>query len=63
MFPDEMVSKVHVFEVEVGDHLRISLTYDSANETGKSSAHTDAYHGRFVDLRPARQKGIPDGGI
>jgi len=50
MVPDGMASEVHVFEARVGGRLRISLTYDSTAETGKSSAHTDTYHGRFVEL-------------
>ena len=31
---------------------RISLTYDARTGGGKSSAHTDTYHGRFVQLVP-----------
>jgi uncharacterized protein YndB with AHSA1/START domain len=52
MVPDGMASEVHVFEAWVGGLIRISLTYDSQTETGKSSAHTDTYHGRFVELIP-----------
>jgi uncharacterized protein YndB with AHSA1/START domain len=52
MVPDGMTSEVHLFEAWVGGRLRISLTYDAPAETGKSSAHTDTYHGRFVELKP-----------
>lgn len=50
MVPDGMTAEVHAFEAWVGGRLRISLTYDSLAEAGKSSAHTDTYHGRFVEL-------------
>ena len=30
----------------------MSLTYDAPDAQGKSSAHTDTYHGRFVELVP-----------
>jgi uncharacterized protein YndB with AHSA1/START domain len=52
MVPDGMASEVHLFEAQIGGRLRISLTYDSPAETGKSSAHTDTYYGRFVELIP-----------
>jgi len=35
-----------------GGTFRISLTYDAQTGTGKTSAHTDTYHGRFVQLVP-----------
>jgi uncharacterized protein YndB with AHSA1/START domain len=35
-----------------GGALRISLTYDAPTGTGKTSAHTDTYHGRFLQLIP-----------
>ena len=31
---------------------RISLTYDAPDASGKSTAHTDTYHGHFVELVP-----------
>lgn len=52
MVPDGMTSEVHVFEPHEGGAFRISLTYDSKDEVGKSSAHTDTHHGRFVTLVP-----------
>jgi uncharacterized protein YndB with AHSA1/START domain len=35
-----------------GGAFRISLTYDAPTGTGKTTAHTDTYHGRFVNLVP-----------
>lgn len=52
MVPDGMTSEVHRFEAREGGEFRVSLTYESAAHQGKSSAHTDTYHGRFVTLRP-----------
>lgn len=52
MVPDGMSSHVHLFESRVGGAFRISLTYDAPDQQGKSSAHTDTYHGRFVELVP-----------
>jgi uncharacterized protein YndB with AHSA1/START domain len=50
--PDGMTGVVHEFEPRVGGRFRLSLTYESPAATGKSSAHTDTYHGRFVALVP-----------
>ena len=47
-----MTSHVHEFEAREGGSFRISLTYDAPTGTGKSAAHTDTYHGRFVKLAP-----------
>lgn len=33
-----------------GGSFRVSLTYDGATGVGKTTAHTDTYHGRFVEL-------------
>jgi uncharacterized protein YndB with AHSA1/START domain len=52
MVPTGMTSEVHEFDPRIGGPFRISLTYDVPTETGKTSAHTDTYHGRFVDLVP-----------
>ena len=38
-----------------GGPFRISLTYDEPTGTGKTTAHTDTYHGRFVKLVPNEQ--------
>jgi uncharacterized protein YndB with AHSA1/START domain len=50
--PEGMTSEIHEFDPRVGGKLRISLTYDAPTETGKTSARTDTYHGRFVELVP-----------
>ena len=50
--PHGMSSTVHQFEARVGGAFRISLTYHSPNSAGKTSAHTDTYHGQFVTLVP-----------
>ena len=50
--PDGMTAHVHAFEPREGGAIRVSLTYDSPDQTGKSSAQTDTYHGRFVRLVP-----------
>jgi len=52
MVPNGMTSKVHAFEPLEGGSFRISLTYDEPTGTGKSTAHTDTFHGRFVKLVP-----------
>jgi uncharacterized protein YndB with AHSA1/START domain len=53
--PNGMSSEVHEFEAHEGGAFRVSLTYDSPDATGKSSSHTDTYHGRFVKLVPGDQ--------
>ncbi|QRY49545.1 SRPBCC family protein [Mycolicibacterium septicum] len=50
--PDGMRSEVHEFDAREGGAFRISLHYDSPDAVGKSSAHTDTYHGHFVELVP-----------
>ncbi len=50
MVPDGMTSHVHHFEPHEGGTFRISLTYDSTSDAGKTDAHTDTFHGRFVRL-------------
>lgn len=53
--PDGMSSRVHEFDPREGGSFRISLTHDAPAGTGKSAAHTDTYHGRFVKLVPDAQ--------
>ena len=53
--PDGMTCHVHEFDAREGGSIRVSLTYDAPTGTGKSSAHTDTYHGRFVKLVPNEQ--------
>jgi uncharacterized protein YndB with AHSA1/START domain len=50
MVPNGMSSHVHEFDAREGGSFRISLTYDAPTAIGKTSAHTDTYHGRFVKL-------------
>ena len=50
MVPTDMTSHVHEFDPREGGAFRISLTYDAPTGTGKTTAHTDTYHGRFVEL-------------
>ncbi|MBX8687687.1 polyketide cyclase [Mycobacterium sp. 20091114027_K0903767] len=50
--PAGMRSEVHEFEAREGGAFRVSLHYDSPDAVGKTSAHTDTYHGRFVELVP-----------
>jgi uncharacterized protein YndB with AHSA1/START domain len=48
--PTGMTSHVHAFDAREGGAFRVSLTYEAPTGTGKTSAHTDTYHGRFVKL-------------
>ena len=52
MVPDGMRSEVHAFDPREGGGFRISLTYEAPDAKGKSGAHTDTFHGRFVTLVP-----------
>jgi uncharacterized protein YndB with AHSA1/START domain len=45
--PTGMTSHVHEFDAREGGSLRISLAYDQPTGTGKTTAHTDTYHGRY----------------
>ena len=50
MVPDGMTSEIHAFDARVGGAFWVSLTYEAADAVGKSSAHVDTYHGRFIEL-------------
>src|SRR5918993_3331529 len=50
--PDGMTAHVHTFEAREGGAVRVSLTYDAPAGAGKTTAHTDTYHGRFLRLVP-----------
>jgi uncharacterized protein YndB with AHSA1/START domain len=50
-----MTSHVHMFDSRKGGLFRISLTYDEPKGIGKTTAHTDTYHGHFVKLVPNEQ--------
>src|ERR1700730_16417347 len=53
--PTSMTCRVHEFDAREGGSFRISLTYDAPTGAGKTTAHTDTYHGRFVKLVPNEQ--------
>ena len=55
MVPTGMTSRVHAFEGREGGTFRISLTYDAPTGVGKTTAHTDTYHGHFTKLVPNEQ--------
>lgn len=48
--PDGMAMVVHAFDPREGGRFRISLTYEEPGLAGKTSAHTDTYHGHFQEL-------------
>jgi uncharacterized protein YndB with AHSA1/START domain len=48
--PHGMTSRVHEFDAREGGSFRISLTYDSTATAGKTTAHSDTFHGHFVKL-------------
>ena len=50
MVPTGMTSHVHAFDAREGGAFKISLAYDAPTGIGKTSAHTDTFHGRFVKL-------------
>ncbi len=47
--PTGMANHVHAFDAREG-WLVPDLTYNAPTGTGKTTAHTDTYHGRFVKL-------------
>lgn len=53
--PTGMSGHVHEFDAREGGSLRVSLTYETSDNTGKSTAHTDTYHGHFVRIVPDQQ--------
>lgn len=55
MVPDSMTSHIHTFDPREGGEFRISLTYDEPTAAGKTTAHTDTFHGRFLKLIPDTQ--------
>jgi uncharacterized protein YndB with AHSA1/START domain len=50
--PAGMTCEVHEFAAREGGSLRISLTYDAPDRSGKTTGRTDTYRGRFVTLVP-----------
>jgi uncharacterized protein YndB with AHSA1/START domain len=50
--PAGMTCQVHAFDAREGGALRISLTYEASERSGKTVGRTDTYRGRFVRLVP-----------
>jgi uncharacterized protein YndB with AHSA1/START domain len=50
--PTGMTSVIHEFDVREGGSVRVSLTHDAPDRTGKTAGRTDTYRGRFVRLVP-----------
>ena len=48
--PEGMTAHVHTFEAREGGAVRVSLTYVDTTSSGKTTAHTDTYRGRFTRL-------------
>ncbi|MGW0431231.1 SRPBCC domain-containing protein [Micromonospora sp. NPDC003197] len=53
--PAGMSSHVHEFDAREGGCFRVSLAYDAPDQAGKSTSHTDTYHGHFQKLVPDEQ--------
>jgi uncharacterized protein YndB with AHSA1/START domain len=53
--PIGMSCHVHEFDAREGGRFRISLSYDAPTGAGKTTAHTDTYHGVFRKLVPDQQ--------
>ena len=53
--PDGMTAAVHEFDAHEGGAIRVSLTYVETSGKGKTTSHTDTYHGRFTRLVPNEQ--------
>jgi uncharacterized protein YndB with AHSA1/START domain len=53
--PDGMTCQVHQFDAREGGAIRVSLTYDQPTGAGKTTSHTDTYHGYFAKLVPNEQ--------
>jgi len=50
MVPHGITSHMRAFDAREGSAFRISLSYDAPTGTGKTTAHTDTFHGRCVKL-------------
>lgn len=52
--PNDMRGEIHVFEPREGGEFRMSLIYQNTDHPvgGKTSADTDTFQGRFVELVP-----------
>ncbi len=52
--PAAMTCVVHELDAREGGSVRVSLTYSESTGEGKTTAHTDTYHGLFERLVPDR---------
>ena len=50
-----MTSRVHALDAREGGVFRITLSYDAPTGTGKTTAQSDTFHGRFVKFVPDEQ--------
>ena len=50
--PAGMRCEVHELHAREGGRVRVSLTYEDPAGAGKTTEHTDTYHGRFIELVP-----------
>src|SRR5215467_9225614 len=50
--PKGMTCHVPAFDARVRGEFRISLSCDAPTGVGKTTPHTDTYHGRLVELVP-----------
>jgi len=55
MVPPGMRCEIHELDAREGGAFRVSLTYEAPNAAGKTTAHTDTYHGRFTELVPEQR--------
>ena len=53
--PDGMTLHVHEFEAREGGRFRVTLTYSTPDQHGKTTAHTDTYHGHVKELVPDKR--------
>jgi uncharacterized protein YndB with AHSA1/START domain len=52
--PEGMRAEVHAFDAREGGTFRVSFVYTDADHAvpGKTHAHADTFHGRFLELVP-----------
>jgi uncharacterized protein YndB with AHSA1/START domain len=55
MVPPGMHCEIHELDARQGGAFRVSLTYEAPTTTGKTTAQTDTYHGRFTELIPGER--------
>ncbi|HYD50982.1 MAG TPA: SRPBCC family protein [Gemmatimonadaceae bacterium] len=50
--PQGMTCEVHELDARVGGAIHVTLRYEQPTGTGKTTAHSDSYRGRFTELVP-----------